>query len=198
MMPLWLMVLPQHREIVAARTLTAYVEGAEAPRRSAAVHLPALAEAEGAAGTAVRLALAYGLGANRPGERVAAGDAFLALAARGDLTEEQLGRDVAALVTGRSLKATRLTESLTVAAQGGAHHAVAAVLAAALSVLLPTGATAPANLAKLLPLAAECAERSRMPLPPVDGLAELAARPGSGLVVKSARRLRDAITHAAA
>ncbi|MFF6983501.1 DUF6493 family protein [Streptomyces sp. NPDC008343] len=197
MMPLWLMVLPRHREIVAARTLTAYAEGAETPRRSAAVHLPALAESEGVVGTAVRLALVYGLGANRAGERVAASDAFLALAASGDLGEEQLGRDVADLVTGRNLKVTRLTESLSMAAQGGAHHAVAVVLASALSGLLTTGATAPASLAKLLTVAAECAERSRRPLPPVDGLAELAARPGSGLVVKSARRLRDAVTQAA-
>ncbi|MFC8953640.1 DUF6493 family protein [Streptomyces sp. NPDC057101] len=189
----WLMVLPRHRELVAARTLTAFAEGAESSRRSAAVHLPALADAEGAAGTAVRLALAHGLGANRAEERVAASDAFLILAARQDLDEEQFGHDLAELVVGRVLKVSRLVESLTVAAQGGAHHNVAVVLASLLGGRLDDDTVAWSGLGKLLTLAAECAERSGRPLPPVDGLAELAARSGSGVTVKSARRLWDAL-----
>ncbi|MFC8093486.1 DUF6493 family protein [Streptomyces sp. NPDC057301] len=195
LLPLWLMILPRHREIVAARTLTAFAEGAESSRRSAAVHLPALADAEGPAGTAVRLALAHGLGAHRPAERVAAADAFLMFAARQDLDEEQFGRDLAALLTGPGcLKVSRVIESLTLAAQGGAHPDVAIVLAWLLSGRLGDGTVPAAGLGKLLTLAAECAERSRRPLPPVDGLSELAARRGSALVVKSARRLRDAMT----
>ncbi|MEU0896684.1 hypothetical protein [Streptomyces massasporeus] len=123
------MVLPRHREIVAARTLTAFAEGAEASRRSAAVHLPAPAGAEGPAGAAVRLALAHGLGAHRPAERVAA-DVFLTLTARQNLDEEQFGRDLAALLTGSGcLKVSRVVESLTLAARGGAHPDVAIVLA---------------------------------------------------------------------
>jgi hypothetical protein len=193
LMPHWLMVLPRHRELVAARTLTAFAEGAESSRRSAAVHLPALVDAEGAAGTAVRLALAHGLGANRAEERVAASDAFLFLAARQDLDEEQFGHDLAELIAGRVLKVCRLVESLTVAAQGGAHHNVAVVLASLLGGRLDDDTVAGAGLGKLLILAAECAERSGRPLPPVDGLAELAARRGSGVTVKSARRLGDAL-----
>ncbi|MFF4983897.1 DUF6493 family protein [Streptomyces sp. NPDC001046] len=194
LLPLWLMVLPRHREIVTARTLTAFAEGAEAGRRSAAVQLPALADAEGPAGTAVRLALAHGLGAHRPAERLAAADAFLTLAARQDLDEEQLGRDLATLLTGQGcLKVSRVVDSLTLAAQGGAHRHVARVLACLLSGRLTDGSVPAAGLGKLLTLAAECAERGRRPLPPVEGLAELTARRRSSLVVKSARRLLDAM-----
>ncbi|MFF4983810.1 DUF6493 family protein [Streptomyces sp. NPDC001046] len=193
----WLMVLPGHREILTARTLTAFAEGAEASRRSAAVLLPALADAEGTAGTAVRLALAHGLGAHRAPERVAAGDAFLTLAARRDLDAERFGRDLAELITGQGvLKVSRVVESLTVAAQGGAQHEVALVLAALLGGRLGDGTVTGANLGRLLTLAAECVERSGRPLPPVDGLAEFAGRRGSAAAVRSARRLRDAMTRA--
>ncbi|MFF7738302.1 hypothetical protein [Streptomyces sp. NPDC007984] len=131
----------------------------------------------------------------RPAERVAAADAFLMLAARQDLDEEQFGRDLAALLTGLGcLKVSRVVESLATAAQGGAHPDVAVVPAGLLSGRLTDGTVPAAGLGKLLTLAAECAERSRRRPPPVEGLAELAARRGSSLVLKSARRLPDAMT----
>ncbi|MFC8096790.1 DUF6493 family protein [Streptomyces sp. NPDC057301] len=190
--PLWLTVLPAHREIVTARTLNAFTQGAELNVPSAARVLPQLVDTPSPAGASIHLALAYGLGAALPQERVAASDTLLALAARGTLDTARLGHDIADLVTHGTLKVARLAESLTLAAQAGAHLTVGAVLAVTLPPLLPEpGATAPAGLAKLLTLAAECAEETRS-LPPVDGIAELAARKGTSLQLKAARRLHTA------
>ncbi|MFC8094577.1 DUF6493 family protein [Streptomyces sp. NPDC057301] len=193
-LPLLLSVLPAHREIVAARTLTAFAGAAETDSRSAAGDLPSLVDTDVPVGAAVHLALAYGLGARRAPERVAAADAMLIMAARGSLDAARLGDDLAELVTHGILKAGRVTESLSSAAQAGAHLTVGAVLAAALPALLPEpGAKPPAGLAELLTLTAECAETTRQ-LPPVKGIAELATRKGSSLYAKAARRLHAACT----
>ncbi|MFC8096744.1 hypothetical protein [Streptomyces sp. NPDC057301] len=117
------------------------------------------------------------------------GAAVLIMAARGSLDASRLGDDLAELVTHGALKAGRVTESLSSAAQAGAHLTVGAVLAAALPALLPEpGAKPPAGLAELLTLIAECAETTRQ-LPPVEGIAELATHRGSSLYLKAARRL---------
>ncbi|MFF4704542.1 DUF7824 domain-containing protein [Streptomyces sp. NPDC001288] len=191
-LPLLLTVLPVHREIVAARTLTAFADAAETADPSAAEHLPVLVDTDAPSGVAVHLALAYGLGAGRLAERVAAADALLIMAARGSLDVDRLGQYLCDLMTHGALKSGRVAETLTVAAQSGACLTVGAVLAAVLPPLLPEpGRLAPTGLDQLLTLAADCAETTQR-TPPVEGIAELAARKGSSLFLKSARRLHAA------
>ncbi len=190
--PLGLTFLPPHLEIVTARVLPVFTEGAELDNASATVHLPRLADTSFPLGSVAHLALAQGMDAGRPQERVAATDALLLMAAHGSLDPTRLGRDLAVLAGCGTLKLGRLTESLSLAAQGGGHHTVALVLTETLHGLLPApGAKVPAGLAALLNLAAECAERTAS-TPPMEGIAELAARKGSSLFLKAARRLHAA------
>ncbi|MEU4163281.1 DUF6493 family protein [Actinoplanes sp. NPDC026670] len=74
------MVLPQHREVVAAWALTDLAALADQDGRDASL-LPLLADAAGPAGPATVLALLYGLAARYETDRVAAVDAFLSLTA---------------------------------------------------------------------------------------------------------------------
>ncbi|MEU9228881.1 hypothetical protein AB0D40_31485 [Streptomyces massasporeus] len=134
-------------------------------------------------------AVAWGFGAARRPQRALAADAFVHLTARGSLDTTRLGHDLAGRAAHGTLKLGRLTESLALAAQGGARHAVAAVLATTLPALLPApGTRVRAGLAALMNLAADGAEQAESTAP-VEGIAELAARKGSGLYLKAARRL---------
>lgn len=189
--PQALALLPQHREIIAARMLSSFAVLAEFDHVGEGVSvLPALAESGGPAGPATHLLLAYGLGARRFDEQVFAVDAMLVLAARGQLDAERLGRDIAELTGLRWLKPKRFTEALREAARTGAYATVWAVLSGALPGLL--AGEAAASSAAVLTLAAECAERSglRGAIPEID---ELAARPGSSQRVKQARRIQAAL-----
>jgi hypothetical protein len=186
-----LALLPQHREIVAARMLVsfawlAYDESIE----EAADVLPVLAESGGPAGPATHLLLAYGLGARRPEERLAAVDALLVLAARGQLDAERLGRDVAELTHLRRLTLQRVVEALRELVRTGAYATAWAVLSAALPPLLAD--EAPHGLPAVLTLAADSAEGcgARGSIAELDALA---ARPGSSQTVKQARRLKSAL-----
>ncbi|GHF40918.1 hypothetical protein GCM10010504_05870 [Streptomyces griseus] len=185
-----LAVLPQHREILAARMLTGIAVAAEFDNRGVgATALPALAESGGPAGPATHLALAYGLGARGDDERVSAVDALLTLAAAGALDAERLGRDLAELTRLRRLKPQRFVAALRTAVAPGAVPTVWGVLSAALPPLL--AGDPPQGLLAVLTLAAECAERSSAggAIPGVDGLA---GRPGSSQLVKQARRIQAA------
>ncbi|WP_151482364.1 DUF7824 domain-containing protein [Streptomyces albicerus] len=198
----WLAVVPGRRELMAARVLrelsTVAVEGT---RGDAAV-LPLIAEAEGEAGEAVHLCVAYGLGARHPEDRLSAVDALLVLAARGQLDAERLGADLGQLVRRGAVKPLRLAESVRTAATTGAYATVWAILRAALPVLLADLATdgaAPSarGFGELLAVAAECAERTGAR----GGLAHLAQtadRRGSSRLVTQARRLRATLDQAAA
>ncbi|MFJ5685686.1 DUF6493 family protein [Streptomyces sp. NPDC093099] len=192
MFPLWLTVVPHHRELVAARTLTAMALGAEHDDRSAAVHLPALADTDGEAGPAVHLALAYGSGASSVIERTATADALLTLAGRGELDPARLARDIADLIDLDALKLKRVAETLRNVAQGGAPITVYSVLAQALPAVLPQPGTKPrAGLADLLFLAAEQAE-STPGLPPIPAVSTLSEQRGSSQLLKAARWLHNA------
>jgi hypothetical protein len=187
--PQALALLPQHREIIAARMLSSFAALAEYDHiGDGAPVLPALAESGGPAGPATHLLLAYGLGARRSQEQLFAVDAMLVLAARGQLDTDRLGRDIAELTGLRRLKPQRCVAALQEAARTGAYGTVWAVLSAALPLLLTQ---APHGLPALLTVAAECAERSgaRGAIPEID---ELAARPGSSQLVKQARRIKKA------
>lgn len=169
--------------------------------RGAAAVLPLLAESGGEAGDAVHLCVAYGLGARHEEDRLAAVDALLVLAARGQLDVVLLGADLGQLVRREAVKPSRLAESVRMAAATGANATIWGLLRHTLPVLLadlatggPGGQAAKGRgLGELLAVAAECAERSgaRGELP---HLARTADRRGSSRLVAQARRLRTALT----
>ncbi|MEU6199120.1 DUF6493 family protein [Streptomyces sp. NPDC047061] len=201
----WLAALPELRELVAVRLVHDVSEAALADERGAAAALPLLAESGGLAGESTLLCVAYGLGARHPEDRLAAVDALLVLAARGQLDAERLGDDLGRLVRLGAVKPLRLAESARTAAATGANATIWEMLRHTLPVLLadlasggtPGAAGATRGLGELLSIAADCAERSgaRGELPHLSGAA---ARPGSARLVVQARRLRDALGVAAA
>ncbi|MFJ7071242.1 DUF6493 family protein [Streptomyces sp. NPDC098781] len=197
MRPHWLALLPEQRELVAVRMLRELSAAAVDDTRGAAAFLPRLAESGGAAGEATHLCLAYGLGARHPEDRLAAVDALLVLAARGQLDRDRLGSDLGQLIRSGAVKPSRLVDSVRTAVATGAHATVWAVLRhtlpAPLGDLVTGAAAAPARgLADLLAVAAECAERTgaREELPHLAGTAE---RRGSSRIVTQARRLQSAL-----
>ncbi|GGJ53321.1 DUF7824 domain-containing protein [Streptomyces brasiliensis] len=205
----WLAVLPERRELVAVRMVHDLAHAAEYDTRGAAGALPQLAESGGEAGECVHLCVAYGLGARHPEDRLAAVDALLVLAARGQLDPARLGADLGQLVRRGVVKPLRLAESARTAAATGANATIWGMLRHTLPVLLadlatagpagaigPTGRSGPSiparGLGDLLAVADECAERSgaRGELP---HLSHAADRRGSSRLVTQARRLRDAL-----
>jgi hypothetical protein len=199
----WLAMMPNRPELVAGRVLrdlsmSVIDDGTQAGFS----FLPVLAEAEGEAGPAVHLCVAYGLGARRPEDRLAAVDALLVLAARGQLDAERLGADLGKLAALGSVKPSRLAEAIRTAAATGAYGTAWSVLREALPPLLAElagegAAKSPARgLGDLVAVAAECVERSGShgELP---HLATAAERRGSSRLVTQARRLRAALEEAA-
>ncbi|MDT7845215.1 DUF7824 domain-containing protein [Streptomyces justiciae] len=203
--PHWLALLPERRELVAARMLRDLSTVAVDDARGAAAVLPLLAESGGEAGDAVHLCVAYGLGARHEEDRLAAVDALLVLAARGQLDATLLGTDLGQLVRDGVVKPLRLADSLRTAASTGANATIWGMLRHTLPLLLgdlaacgPEGQAARSRgLGELLAVAAECAERSgaRGELP---HLAGAAARRGSSRLVTQARRLQGALVEGVA
>ncbi|WP_411113968.1 DUF6493 family protein [Streptomyces sp. 029-5] len=184
----WPAVLPEDRETLAAWLLPQVTACARDDQRGGSWWLPPLAESGGPAGRSLHRGVAYGLGARHPQDRLAAVDALLVLAARGDLDGELLGRELAALVHTDQVKGNRLADAVRTAAATGAHATVWSVLGAALPGLLAPGTARP-GLGEILSVAAECAERCGA-TGETAGLAELAGRGGSSrLVAESARLL---------
>ncbi|MFE1287212.1 DUF6493 family protein [Streptomyces sp. NPDC058751] len=194
----WPAVVPERRELVAARLLLDIGTAAVQDDHMDAAVLPLLAEADGTAGEALHLCVAYGLGARHPEDRLATVDALLVLAARGQLDAGRLGADLAELVLRGALKKSRLAESIRTAAATGAYATVRSVLRGLLPALLAGLAAEPGGgtvhgLGELLAVAADCAERSGA-RGDLAHLAEIAERQGSSKVVTQARRLRTALT----
>ncbi|MEU4038229.1 DUF7824 domain-containing protein [Streptomyces collinus] len=195
----WLAVLPERREMVAARLLGDLASTAVDDGRGAAV-LPLLAESGGEAGEAVHLCVAYGLGARHAEDRLAAVDALLVLAARGELDAVRLGSDLGELVGRGAVKPQRLADSVRTAAATGANatmwemlrHVLPVPLAGLTGARPEAAAVAARGLGDLLAVAAECAERSGAK-GDVPHLAPAAARRSSSRLVAQARRLRDAL-----
>ncbi|MGW4569495.1 DUF7825 domain-containing protein, partial [Streptomyces sp. NPDC004561] len=162
----WLAVLPERRELVAARILPDVAATAAHDERGSAV-LPLLAESGGDAGEAVHLCVAYGLGARQAEERLAAVDALLVLAARGQLDARRLGADLGVLMERGAVMPRRLADSARTAAATGADATIWSVLRHALPAPLADLATArpeaaavmARGLGELLAVAADCAER---------------------------------------
>ncbi|MFF1834542.1 DUF6493 family protein [Streptomyces sp. NPDC058231] len=188
----WLATLPEDGEALAAWTLPAVTACATGELRGAAWPLPGLVELGGPAGEAIHLAVAYGLGARHPEDRLSAVDALLFLASQGRLDAELLGRELASLIDRDLVKPNRLAESARTAAATGAYRTVLTVLVAALPPLLAYEGS-PRGLGDLLSVAAECTERcGAVRSGPIAGLATTAARGGSSQLVRHAVRLKAA------
>lgn len=185
---LWPSVAPSHRDAVAAWALRHLARLADEDIRGGATILPILAETSGPVGPGMVAALAYGLAAKQDTDRVAASDAFLTLSAAGDLPEESLGAELGFLIVEGVAKVNRVVAALTdIARFGGAREPVWDVLAACLPAVLAADPV-PRGTPDILSLAAETAAVSRI-RKPVQGLAEVAARPGKSRLVIEAKRL---------
>ncbi|MEY9965408.1 hypothetical protein ABIA33_003450 [Streptacidiphilus sp. MAP12-16] len=188
--PHWLAMLPNHREELALRMLHGFAGASGMEERGSSQLLPLLAEADGPAGPALHLAVAYGLGARFPEDRSAAVDALLVLAARGDLDGPMLGRELAGLVRSGEVKSNRLADSVRSAADTGAYGTVWTVLAATLPGLL---AEEPIRGgADLLAVAGDCARRSAA-RGEIAEVTAVAGRGGSSRLVKEAGLLREVL-----
>lgn len=194
-------MLPHDREALAGWLVPALKASALEDLPGTTESLPTLAEAgdpREVAGPAMHLALAAGLGARRPEDRLAAVDALLVLAARGQLDGELLGRDLAELVGLGLMKPNRLADSARTASATGAYATTWSVLAGALPRLLTAG-TSPRGLGEILAVGADCVEHcgtaAAFSVGPegIPGLAELAARRGSSQLVAQASRLLKAL-----
>lgn len=185
----WAAVLPGERETFASWMVPSIAQGWADGNDL----LPGIAEAHGTAGPGVHLAVACGLGAQDAPGRLAAVDALLVLAARGDLDGALLGSSLTALLDQGVVKPNRLADALRTAASTGAYGTVWSVLAGSLPGLLTPG-RAPHGLSDILSLAAECVERCGAG-GAVPGLAEVAGRSGRSLYVQQAQRLSAALRH---
>jgi hypothetical protein len=186
---LWAAVLPNHREVVAAWALPALAGLADSDQRGAEL-LPLLAEAAGPVGPALNLALTYALAARHEPDRVAAVDAFLALAGGGDLDGAALGREIGALTADGTIKLTRMVAGLAEAARAGARAEVWAAIESALPAVL---AAAPRGVPDLLALGAQTATRE-MRRGPMAELTAVVGRGGGSRLVTEARRLDRVLT----
>jgi hypothetical protein len=153
---LWPTVMPSHREVIAAYLLPAVTDAAVSDVRGGAAVLSRLGETTGPIGPAVRLCLAYGLGAKHAEDRAATVDMVLQLAASGDLVDREAGVHVGTLCVDGELVLGRVVVALDEVARAGAPAAAWAILAGALPALL--GATKPPRgLPDLLQLASRVA-----------------------------------------
>ncbi|WIM99075.1 DUF6493 family protein [Actinoplanes oblitus] len=182
-------VLPHHREAIAAWMLPELAGLADLDQRGGEAVLPLLAECSGPIGPALTYGLAYALGARHQESRIAAVDAFLTLAARGEPFAPAVGAALGDVCADGLVKLSRLVPALTEAHLAGATVAVWEVLAAALPALLPTSQR---GLPDLLELSAQVAGAlgARTEIP---GLSELAARSATTRLVKEAKRLHNVL-----
>lgn len=190
----WPMVMPRHRDVIAAHATAVLRIAGEHAKGGGAV-LPLLAESDGPAGTGMSTLLAQGLGLGHSDDRTAAVDALVIMAARTATGTEwspaEVGRAVAGLVRTGQLKTSRVARALTEVAKAGAHAAVWEVARAALPDLLAGDRLT--GVPDLLGLAAECAAQvgARDSIPGLDTHAD---RPGTTRIAVEARRLRKALT----
>lgn len=189
----WPLIMPSHREIVASwlvRCMPWLSDGNDF--RMAA--LAAAAHGEGPVGAATAVAIAGGLGHRRDAQRAAAAEAALTLAARGQFPAAEFGWAVAELIRHEFVTLKRITAALGDLAAAGAHAEVWRALAVALPLLLPCPGERPrAGLGELLGVAARAAVLAGGK-GEIFGLAQMAARKGSSLVLHEARRLHEAIS----
>ncbi|MFD0270850.1 DUF6493 family protein [Streptomyces sp. NPDC127106] len=189
-------ILPEDRELQAVLLLPALTACAAVEERGAGQRLSRLAEMGGPAGPVLHLAVATGLGARHAEDRLAAVDALLVLAARGELDTATLGQDLGELLALGTVKPNRLADAVRTAAGTGAYATTWGVLAGALPALLADGGLRGAG--EVLAVAAECVEACGTGGPEPAGLAVAAGRSGSSQLVAQAKRLRNALALATA
>lgn len=176
-MACWPMVLPGHREIIAAHVQPFLAPAADQGHSGGLDVLPALARSCGPFGPAMALCLAYGLAARRERDRLAVADALLRLAATDGLDAGLIGRELGLLLAAGSVVLGRAVRTLSEVARAGAHHVVWAIARTLVPALLrmdrpPQGA--PDLLA--LAAAAAAATGARADLPEVRAAASRPAR----------------------
>jgi hypothetical protein len=181
---LWPMVAPSHREATAAHIQPFIVAPEGSPGTA---FLDGLAVADGPAGPAMALVLAYTLTADRDDLRLAAADALIALAARPGWDGTAVGEELGALAGTDRIVLQRALQPLAEARRAGAHDAVWQVTTAALPALL--AASPRPGLADVIGLAADLAGGRSLDLP---ALRALAGRPGRTRAAVEARRLAAA------
>ncbi|MFG6200086.1 DUF6493 family protein [Nonomuraea sp. JJY05] len=184
----WPSIMPSHREALAAHLLECL------PSSGPVEVVAALAHNAGPAGIATASTIVVAMNHPSPAQRGLAADAMLTLVAYGELPAADLGRAVGHMVCGEQVKLNRITGVLDEVTAAGAHAHVWAALAQAVPLLLPgSGERARPGLGELLKVAVRAAvlAGARDDLP---GLAELAARKGSSLLVHEARRLHETIS----
>ncbi|MFD1540701.1 DUF7824 domain-containing protein [Nonomuraea guangzhouensis] len=155
----WPSVLPSHREVVAVN-LVPRLHQQWARESTYPVHPAMLAAADGPAGVATALALAYFLA-----QKDANGGAsvLVTMAARGALPAAELGAHLGVLIRWTWLKQQHIMNALEAAADRGAHREVWEVLRTLLPALLPDaegGEKPHAGLAKVVELVVTVAQRA--------------------------------------
>ncbi|MBT2224994.1 DUF6493 family protein [Nonomuraea sp. NEAU-A123] len=155
----WPSVLPSHREVVAVN-LVQRLHYQWARGSTYHVHPAMLAAADGPAGVATALVLAYFLSQNDAG---AGASVLVTMAARGALPAAELGAQLGMLIRWTWVKQQHVLNALEAAANRGAHREVWEVLRALLPALLPgaAGTEKPrAGLAKVVGLAVTVAQQA--------------------------------------
>lgn len=188
----WPMMMPSHREIIAAHAQPLLAHAADGNYASQLDILPHLAQSSGPFGPATALCLAYGLAAGRPAGRLAATDAFISLAARDDLDGATVGRELAALHTDSMIVLKRVIAALNDALQAG----TAAQVWDLCRELLPAVLTAPSpapGAADLLTLA-EAAATTTGAADTLPTVTDVAARKGRTRLITEASRLAGTLT----
>ncbi|MFF5229791.1 DUF6493 family protein [Dactylosporangium sp. NPDC000521] len=110
---LWPAVLPSQREVVAACLLPLIAGAADLDSgRGDAKLLPLLADLAGPVGPATLTALAYGLAASQPDERIAALDALVALGAADGFDGGELGGQLARMAGTKLIVLSRVVTQL--------------------------------------------------------------------------------------
>jgi hypothetical protein len=177
----WPMVLPHHRDVVAAHC----VPFAIAEERSLAGIYGGLARSSGAFGPAMALVLARGLVSRAEDLRTSAADAVLHLAGTGGLDAALIGREM------RALDAGPAAGSLRRIGEGRAWHVVWAIAYAVVPALLRQRPV-PDGMPDLLAVAADAAAAigARADLPDVT---VAAAEPGRTELSVEATRLAQII-----
>ena len=182
----WPSILPTRREVVAAHLVPQLAYRMESKGGDGPL-LPSLAEADGPIGVATHLALGYGLAAELTVNRAHAVDALLILAARDQFDGKALGSVLGRLLEGGYVALNRIVPCLRDVARSGAARQVWDVVVTALPKLWAHN-----RVADVVELAVELAQQLK-PGGEIDGLAEVAARKGSGKAVVQAKRLVAAL-----
>lgn len=186
------LALPSHREVTALALVPrlAYLESAgEGPVVDGVARLPL---AQGPTGEATHLAIGLAAASSDAANRTAAVDALEGFVANGGLDFSAMGLACGRMLTQDPVKVGRVCGVLTDVARGSrqAASAVASLLVVALSTALPAGAGRRSGMQDLVGLAAETVAAARL-RGRVDGLDAIADAPGSGRLVREARRLRS-------